>query len=85
MVPGESRANRTLLSSVGAASGVPASVLTAALTLKYSWILRPVTEPISCRRTIRFPTPGHGPAEFVARVGSPPSSSTIGIGRILQE
>ena len=37
----ESRANRTLLSSVWAAAAVPASVLTAAAArkLKYSWIL----------------------------------------------
>src|SRR5260370_2414756 len=35
----ESRANRTLLSSVWAAAAVPASVLTAARKLKYSWIL----------------------------------------------
>jgi hypothetical protein len=40
MVPGESRANRTLLSSVWAAAAVPGSVLTAARKLKYSWILR---------------------------------------------
>jgi hypothetical protein len=32
-------ANRTLLSSVWAAAAVPASVLTAARKLKYSWIL----------------------------------------------
>src|SRR6266581_8337821 len=39
IVPG-SRAIRTLLSSVWAAAAVPASVLTAARKLKYSWILR---------------------------------------------
>jgi hypothetical protein len=38
-VPGGSRANRTLLSSVWVAAAVPASVLTAARKLKYSWIL----------------------------------------------
>src|SRR5260370_8072581 len=39
----ESRANRTLLSSVWAAAAGPASVLTAARNLKYSLILSPLS------------------------------------------
>ena len=45
-VLGGLRANRTLLSSVWAAAAVPASVLTAARKLKYSWILRRLSLPI---------------------------------------
>jgi hypothetical protein len=53
-VLGGLRANRTLLSSVWAAAAVPASVLTAARKLKYSWILARISGLIQIARRTRL-------------------------------
>jgi hypothetical protein len=68
LVPGGSRATRTLLSSVWAAAAVPASVLTAARKLKYSWILARFSG------LIRFATRKHALSE---RLGAPPDPSAL--------
>ena len=62
------RATRTLLSSVWAAAAVPASVLTAARKLKYSWILARFSG------LIRFATRKHALSE---RLGAPPDPSAL--------
>ena len=61
-------ATRTLLSSVWAAAAVPASVLTAARKLKYSWILARFSG------LIRFATRKHALSE---RLGAPPDPSAL--------